>query len=1016
MKVGDTVKLKQDPTINVIVSRILNDNQIMGFYAGKDHLLSDSDIIITPQRNPISDYTNIAKNDYGNSEDLNNILISQKMSGELTNVFFSMHYGNTQFFAHQFKPFIQFIRNSIHALIIADEVGLGKTVEAMYIWREMQVRENAKNLLIVCPKILAPKWERELQVRFSITADQIDHKELNKEIEKSLSLRNRVCICTISDLQNQFKENSELRKTLADHAGDRLFDLVIFDEAHKFKNQGTKSYNMARLIRSTTKAILLLTATPVSNSDQNLFSLLTLVSPNEFNYKKKIFTDFMNNNMYLIRLCNYLRRPCKFVDKEEGLFLLDKIKNSSNRLSDQVIEKAKVAIENTDNTEERIMVSDILERSSYLARYVTRSRKAQVLENRVQRVAHVCLFDLTEEEQAQYDAAKHFLDTLKDQTGNPLMGIVRKRMIASCLPVGIDRFNEGLSDEDRYFLQSEIEGVGIDLDDIEFNYRDKTISSFAQMKKNDSKYKHLKRELHKIQQEDCENNKIILFTSFRSVGDYLLQRLSEDGFIVYYLHGNQDKQKTQIIEDFENCESASILLSTEVGAEGIDLQFCHIMVNYDLPWNPMRIEQRIGRIDRIGQQSPKVLIYNMSCSSTIEDRVLEVLYNKIHIFENTIGDLDDILGSQIEKFVIDITSQSLTEEDIERKIMMNDVVAATQKQLQQALDSNASILGACGLRDLAFIKNAEKLRHYITSTDIYNYVTGFFREHYDKEQFKCLGIKDYEDCYQLILPHEAIFSLNSYCRNNNLRSTQLADINRSTCYVYFQQNNHKKRNKMAEVVDLSHPLIKWINTQYKKRPADSHPVEVMELNKAQISEDIKKLPLGMYYYYIERWDIIGNERLSELRYRVLGIAGKPFLLKDEQAETLINDASYYGFSSFSFRPLYNQQQADTIFNRYLLGGMNRTFDDFLSDQKAQEEQIKEDRRKAAKADRDIVVEMQQSLMETYRMFDKKSAMRLAEGKIKKAQLEYEQRLFEIDQTSLSSDRIPLASGIIHLTE
>jgi SNF2 family DNA or RNA helicase len=170
--------------------------------------------------------------------------------------------------------------------------------------------------------------------------------------------------------------------------------------------------------------------------------------------------------------------------------------------------------------------------------------------------------------------------------------------------------------------------------------------------------------------KNIKDDKMIIFTQFRGTQDYLVNKLRKDGYSVAVFNGQLSQvEKDKCIEDFRN--EKQILISTESGGEGRNLQFCKVLVNYDLPWNPMRIEQRIGRIHRLGQ-TDDVHIINLSAKDTIESYVLELLDKKINLFRLIIGELEMILGNMhskrtLEQIIIDIVTLSPNQEAIKRK-------------------------------------------------------------------------------------------------------------------------------------------------------------------------------------------------------------------------------------------------------------------------------------------------------------------------------------------------------------
>jgi superfamily II DNA/RNA helicase len=189
--------------------------------------------------------------------------------------------------------------------------------------------------------------------------------------------------------------------------------------------------------------------------------------------------------------------------------------------------------------------------------------------------------------------------------------------------------------------------------------------------------------------------KIIVFSFFKKTLSYLRRRLVAQGFNPLLIHGDvpiEDRQ--QIIDTFREDHERQILLSSEVGSEGVDLQFCRIIVNYDLPWNPMKVEQRIGRIDRLGQKADKITILNLSVADTIEEKILERLYNRIGIFQRSLGDLEQILGDVTEKLHTELLSHRLTRQQEDERIEDTQRAVETKLQLEgELVEQSAVFLG-----------------------------------------------------------------------------------------------------------------------------------------------------------------------------------------------------------------------------------------------------------------------------------------------------------------------------------
>src|SRR5690606_11588693 len=199
---------------------------------------------------------------------------------------------------------------------------------------------------------------------------------------------------------------------------------------------------------------------------------------------------------------------------------------------------------------------------------------------------------------------------------------------------------------------------------------------------------------------------------------YLARRLKADGINVALIMGAMGKEKDEIIRSFATGDGPSVLLSSEVGSEGIDLQFCRFVVNYDLPWNPMRVEQRIGRLDRLGQEAERISIINMVVDNTIEDRILLRLYDRINVFRESIGDLEDILGDVTEKLMVELLDPNLTDEERERKSAETELAICNTQREQQRLEEEAVNLVGFSDYILDHIKDSRDKGRWLSGAEL----------------------------------------------------------------------------------------------------------------------------------------------------------------------------------------------------------------------------------------------------------------------------------------------------------
>jgi hypothetical protein len=343
----------------------------------------------------------LAAGRFGGPIDLRRVLTFEKVKGDLTNVFYSMEASNTDFYPHQFRPVLKFIESPVGRLLIADEVGLGKTIESVYIWKELQARQDARRLLVVCPAMLRAKWRSDLKKRFNIAADIISARDLLGKITDFAERNfNNAFVYIVSleglrppsDFENENKTDPQARfaRLLDQHiATDEwaLFDLVILDEAHYLRNPATASNRVGRLLREVSHHFVLLTATPIQIASDNLYQLLRLVDPDEF-YDSLLFGEVLRANGPVIRALRCLwRLPPDLEAAAEAMNgALSKAYFSNDPVLKRIVEQIPVI---GPDAAGRIELARLLESRSLLGQYMTRSRKREVLELEVERAGEV---------------------------------------------------------------------------------------------------------------------------------------------------------------------------------------------------------------------------------------------------------------------------------------------------------------------------------------------------------------------------------------------------------------------------------------------------------------------------------------------------------------------------------------------------------------------------------------------------------------------------------------------------
>ena len=841
------------------------------------------------------------KGRFGGVTDLRRLILHIRLKGQLTNIFYSMHNGTTDFMAHQFKPVMKFIESTTGRLLIADEVGLGKTIEAIYIWKELQARENARRMLIVCPAALREKWRNDLQNYFAIKAEIIDVKKLLEIVKTTSSTPNKenfVCITSLEGIR--YKEREDYIETknpraqlywlldeLASGQREELLDLVVIDEAHYLRNSNTAGFKTATRVRDNTKSLVLLSATPIQTSEENLFNLLQLLSPEEF-YDKHTFVELLSENRILVELANKIRTAQNVDEFNDALEEL----NQSFFFRDdtylqQLVGKLPEILANTDL---RIQYNNQLQNKFFYSPYVSRTRKRDAFKESTTRVPKTLEYKLSDYELNIYQKVSEELRKKGKEKGvfSQFSLIARQRQMASCLPAAFMHWKDNDQMED--ILWEDI-GLMAEEDNSEYGGK-KSIQvaiddiNIANLVENDSKYAELLHGIRELLKKD-PSVKIVLFSFYRRTIEYLYKRLNEDDISSVYIMGGMGDEKNEVIERFKNTPGINILISSEVGSEGIDLQFASIEFNYDLPWNPMRLEQRIGRIDRIGQKSAKILIYNMICNNTVEDQVLQRLYERIQIFTTSIGDIEEILGEKISELAIELMNSELTDEErIERANRTIDAIASA-KQTIEDLEKKAE--GSIAFKDyiLENINESARNNRFISSRDLEAYIDDFFQRYYPGSRIRAHSIPDTR---LMNLSADAKYDLTSFLELTGLRGmTNLGHENNEILCLFESKTREKVRRSAYEVIDINHPLVRWISSKMENTGFTQYSCSALLL-KHEARFQIRP---GIFVYCIQQWETNGYKDTRVLKYVLCDIKTKE-LIDLSLSELIVTSALYDG--------------------------------------------------------------------------------------------------------------------------
>ncbi|MBK8536553.1 MAG: hypothetical protein IPL59_16345 [Candidatus Competibacteraceae bacterium] len=271
-----------------------------------------------------------------------------------------------------------------------------------------------------------------------------------------------------------------------------------------------------------------------------------------------------------------------------------------------------------------------------------------------------------------------------------------------------------------------------------------------------------------------------MFSYFRETLSYLAERLQRDGFSHQVLVGGMAENKQDAIERFHDTPGIRVLLSSEVASEGVDLQFCRVLVNYDLPWNPMRVEQRIGRLDRLGQTADSILILNPCYADTIDDRILVRLYERLNLFERALGSMEAIIGESIQSLARELLSHQLTPAEEEQRIQQTATALDNKRRMQEELEQQASSLIAHGGYIIEQIQAIHEFSRRITDRDLLIFVRDYLDRYapgYELHQSRHRSLE-----LELRLPADLAARFDEYLRQQKLYSrTRLATGQRIRC-------------------------------------------------------------------------------------------------------------------------------------------------------------------------------------------------------------------------------------------
>lgn len=785
----------------------------------------------------------------------------------------SLKASRTLFRPYQFKPLLKFLNSDNRRLLIADEVGLGKTIEAGHIMLELKARGEFHNALVICPMALRSKWATELNEKFGLDFIEVEKKET---LIHELQHHNGGVLAVIN--YDKIRETSEILKVIEEK--NIKFSIIICDESHKLRNNTTLIYHGAERLLQISNSVVFMSATPIMIDEYNLYNQLHLLDDDLYD-NPEVFRNNIQLNRPFVRALSQLNSGANLKSIAEELSLsevttyntINDIESTQNFLIKDYFRDypiyqdiIRLMTKGDDTPAVRAQLQYDLSEMSPMNTIFSRTRKREVTQDwtQAERNPYTHRVSLWSDERNAYEQAiEDYIDDHteideygRERTGS--MGLVTvKRQLASSVWAYLN-VNEDL---------------------------DRGIDRYSEYR--DAKFDKLLSILQTVFEHG--NKKIIIFAIFKKSLKYLNIRLRKAGYKCALIYGDMKIDKTEVLRTFQFDDTVSILLSSEVGSEGLDMQFCNTLVNYDLPWNPMVVEQRIGRIDRFGQESPKVNINTIIVEESILEDIYERLLNRIGIFRESIGDLEAILDSTMKtddgKTITIQDALKNMERDFYSDKLNTAEVEKKQKEIERAIENEKLNLQKIeeGLtnaltNDSYFKDEINKIINnnaYVTSHELYQFVRQLIKEHLTTCE---LVLSDSPDVYILRIPKSDPKVVKRFLEqyqpidpdSKKLFRRYLMEIeDELELRMTFDQEKAFKEKRLA-FINIYHPIIRAGVKFFESKRDKTQCTFFFQLKSDRLPSEIGK---GLYMLAIYRISVsrtqFGKDVVTDSLYPIL---------------------------------------------------------------------------------------------------------------------------------------------------
>lgn len=675
--------------------------------------------------------------------------------------------------------------------LIADDPGAGKTIMAGLIIKELKLRQLVKKILIVVPGHLKDQWKRELEEKFKEKFFPVDRNTLNAFYGENIWMRENQLITSMD-----FLKQEEILPTIA----SVYFDLIIVDEAHKMsaykygeKIDRTARYKLGEVLSKITDHLLFLTATPHKGDPENFRLFLDLLEPGFFATKELVYESIKSKDNPL-----FIRRVKEDLKDFEGKPLF---------LPRHVITK-------TFN----LGINSPREKELYnsLSRYVENQYNLALTRDKKRNIAFALVILQRRMASSTYALLKS-LERRKKRL-EELLKVQSKEEFSKSLNFDFEDIEE-LSEKERWKEEEVWETLSVAETKEELEEEIKTLDKLIGQARliieseEELKLKELKKSLKELEKiyADPKDKKIIIFTESRDTLTYLEKKVKEWGYSVVTIHGGMSLQERIEAEKIFKHEK-QILIATEAAGEGINLQFCHLMINYDIPWNPNRLEQRMGRIHRYGQ-TKEVYIFNLVAEDTREGKVLNRLFQKLEEIKKALGSdkvfdcLGEVLSDKnLSQLLIEAAANARHIDEILKEIE----ITVDQEYIQRVKENLGESLAT---RFIDYTRIKQMQQQAKENRLIPEYTEAFFKKAFSKAGGRFRELKN-----GLLAIDSVPYEIRKIAEDENFKKSYGSLLKRYPKITFDKEVAFK--NPDIEFVSFGHPLfeavMRWVNNNFSQ--------------------------------------------------------------------------------------------------------------------------------------------------------------------------------------------------------